>query len=188
MASLRRRLRPRLLIAYGLAVALVWAARPSQATLALGALPIVLGEGVRLWATGYLHKNDALTVAGPYAFIRHPLYLGTLLIASGFALMAWSPLAAGLYAVFLLVFFLYYLPYKNRIEGARLESLYGDTYRRYSAAVPPLLPRLTPYRPLAAEPAAVPSWQPERFSDNHEVGTALVVALGVVGMVTRALI
>lgn len=188
MATLRRRLRPRLLAAYGLAAALVWAARPSWTTLALGAVPIVLGETLRLWATGYLHKNDALTIAGPYAFIRHPLYLGTFLIASGFAAMAWSGVALALYGIFLVIFFGYYMPYKNRIEGARLESLYGDTYRRYSVAVPALLPRLSAYRPLAAEPAAVPRWQPERFGDNHEVGTALAVALGVLGMVTRALI
>lgn len=185
MRSLRRRLKPRLLAVYALAVGLLWLAEPTPTALALGGVPIALGEGLRLWATGYLHKNDALTVAGPYAFVRHPLYLGTLLIATGFALMAWRLWASALYGIFLVAFAVYYLPYKNRIESARLEAAYGDSFRRYAAAVPALVPRPTPYRPLAGERAATPHFSPERFRDNHEVATALAVSCGVVGMVAR---
>ncbi len=185
MPSLRKFLKPRLFAVYALGFGLLWLAQPTPYALAIGLLPIVAGEGMRLWATGYLHKNDALTVAGPYAFVRHPLYLGTLLIATGFALMAWGVWPSALYAVFLVVYFGYYLPYKNRIEGARLEQAYGDAFRRYAVAVPALLPRFTAYRPLAGERAATPRWTAERFRDNHEVGTALAISSGVVGMVAR---
>ena len=141
MRALRKRLQPRLLPMYALAFAMLWLARPTPQSLLLGAVPIALGESLRLWATGHLLKNDALTVTGPYAYLRHPLYLGTLLIAIGFAAIAATPAAGWLLGAFVLGYFGYYVPYKDRIEGARLESLYGDAFRRYAVAVPRLLPR-----------------------------------------------
>jgi protein-S-isoprenylcysteine O-methyltransferase Ste14 len=157
------------------AAVLVWSSHPTALALALGLLLIAGGEALRLWATGYLHKTESLTIVGPYAYLRHPLYLGTLLIASGFALMAQTTLAAVLYALFVLGYFAYYVPYKNRIEGARLEARFGDEYRRYAVAVP--LPRLHAYVPLGKDPGA--GWQRLRFAENHEVGVALGVFAGV---------
>jgi protein-S-isoprenylcysteine O-methyltransferase Ste14 len=183
--TLRRRLRPRSLVVYALAAAALWLARPSPLTLAIGLVPIVLGEGLRLWATGHLHKTDDLTVTGPYAYLRHPLYLGTLLIATGFAIMGSSPVVLAIYVLFLIGYFGYYMPYKNRIEGARLEELYGDAYRRFAVAVPRLLPRIHPYRPLEGDRRGSNQWRPERFADNNELGTAAVVALGVALMLGR---
>ena len=185
MRALRKRLQPRLLVVYALALAMLWLAQPTPQMLLLGAVPIVLGEALRLWATGHLLKNDALTVTGPYAYLRHPLYLGTLLIATGFAGMAATPAATWLLGGVLLGYFGYYMPYKDRIEGARLESLYGDAFRRYAVAVPPLLPRLYAYVPLAADQSEQVSWTAVRFSNNHEIGTALAVALGVLALVAR---
>ena len=178
MRSLRKRLKPRLLAVYTLAILLIAYAKPSSISLAIGLTPIALGEGLRLWATGHLHKNDALTVTGPYAYLRNPLYLGTLLIASGLALIAASPLAYAVWGAFVLGYFVYYMPYKERIETARLESLYGDAFRRYSLAVPSLLPRLHSYVPLAADAGSPPEFS-VRFRDNNEIGTAVAV-LGVV--------
>ncbi len=174
MRSLRKRLQPRLLTVYALAILLIAYARPSPASLAVGLIPIALGEGLRLWATGHLHKNDALTVTGPYAYLRNPLYLGTLLIASGLALIAASPLGYTVWGLFVLGYFVYYMPYKERIETARLESRYGDAFRRFSLAVPSLLPRLHAYVPLAADGASPPQFS-VRFRDNHELGTAVTV-------------
>ncbi len=184
--SLEKRLKPRLLVVYALALAFLVAARPTPASLALGAIPILAGELLRIWATGHLHKNDELTVTGAYAFLRHPLYSGTLLIATGFAIASHSLLVLLLYAVFALGFFGYYMPYKNRIEGARLESLYGEAYRRYAVAVPSLVPRLHAYRPLGGVPVAQQSWRPLRFADNNEAGTSIVVGLGALALVARA--
>jgi protein-S-isoprenylcysteine O-methyltransferase Ste14 len=185
MRFLRKRLRPRLLVVYAAAVALLWSARPTPTSIAVGLLPIAAGTALRIWATGYLHKNDALTVSGPYAFLRHPLYLGTLLVTTGFALMAASLPATLVFAAFLAGYFAYYLPYKERIECARLEALYGDAFRRYAVAVPALAPRIHAYRPLGTEATASPPWTPERFADNNELGTALAVAAGVLLMVGR---
>jgi protein-S-isoprenylcysteine O-methyltransferase Ste14 len=179
-----RRLRPRLLVVYALLLALVWYARPSAVSLASGLLPITLGQALRIWATGHLHKNDALTLSGPYAYLRNPLYLGTMLIGLGFALIAASPLAYAVLAIFLVGYFGYYMPYKDRIESARLESLYGDAYRRYAVAVPSLLPRFHAYVPLSADERPLPDWN-ARFRDNNELGTALAVLSVVLLLVAR---
>lgn len=183
MGSWRKRLRPRQLAVYAAAAAILLTSHPTPLSIAIGLAPIVAGVALRIWATGYLHKNDALTVSGPYAYLRHPLYLGTLLIGTGFAWMAASPAALGLWAGFLGAYFLYYLPYKERIECARLESLYGDAFRRYSTAVPALVPRLHAYHPLAGEGDATLLWNRARFADNHELGMAVGIAGGVAALV-----
>jgi protein-S-isoprenylcysteine O-methyltransferase Ste14 len=185
MRSLRKRLRPRLLVVYALAAVLVWLASPTPVSLLGGTVLVGAGIALRLWATGYLFKNDELTVAGPYAYVRHPLYLGTLLIGTGLAVMAASPPAWGIYAIFLLGYFGYYLPYKDRIEGARLQEAFGDTYCRYAVAVPRLLPRLHPYQPLRGDATGTSQWSRERFGDNHEVGTSLAALVGVLAICAR---
>jgi protein-S-isoprenylcysteine O-methyltransferase Ste14 len=183
--SLRKRLRPRLLFVYALAAVGLAFARPSLASLIAGGALIALGEGLRLWATGHLHKNDALTVTGAYAFVRHPLYLGTLLIGCGFLIMAQTWVALALGVAFGAFYFGYYLPYKDRIESARLEARYGDEFRRYAAAVPRLIPRLRPYVPLGGVGEPQAGWRSVRFADNHETGTAVAVAVGMVVMALR---
>jgi len=168
---------------YALAAALIFGAQPTAVSLLVGGIVIAAGEALRLWATGYLHKTETLTVAGPYAYLRHPLYLGTLLIAGGFAVAAHTAFALWILAFFLLGYFGYYLPYKNRIEGARLEALFGDEYRRYATAVPQVLPRLHAYVPLGANGCA--DWTRVRFRDNNELGTTGAVLIGFVGVVAR---
>ena len=184
MRFLRSHLRPRQLPIYALLVGMVWFARPTSFSFALGLLPIALGESLRVWATGHLHKNDALTVTGPYAYLRNPLYLGTILIASGFAVIAASTSAYALLGVVLLGYFVYYMPYKDRIETARLESIYGDAFRRYEVAVPSLVPRFNAYVPLGADSRPAPAWA-VRFRDNNELGTAIAVLSVVLLLVAR---
>ncbi len=183
--SWKKRLQPRRLPVYLLALVALWAARPTAATLLIGLVPILAGEALRVWATGHLYKNDALTVSGPYAYLRHPLYLGTLLIAAGFAIMAATPLALAALCIVVLGYFGYYMPYKNRIEGARLEAAFGDSFRRYAVAVPRLVPRFYAYVPLGGDARGVVRWQSDRFADNNETGTAAAVVFGVLALTAR---
>ncbi|MGQ9778865.1 MAG: methyltransferase family protein [Bacillota bacterium] len=45
-----------------------------------------LGMAVRLWAAGYIHKNEEVTTSGPYGLVRHPLYLGSFCLGLGLSL------------------------------------------------------------------------------------------------------
>src|SRR3974390_2335182 len=65
-----------------------WRARPDWFSLGAGAAVAALGVWVRAMASGHVKKNEELTTSGPYAYCRNPLYLGSIIIAAGFAIAA----------------------------------------------------------------------------------------------------
>jgi len=125
-------------------VAVLILARPNKLSLIMGSLIVIIGQGVRVWASGHLIRNEEVTTSGPYAYLRDPLYLGRVLLLIGFCIMAWGynwlVLLIGLG-----VFSFSYMPRKYRKEMARLESLFGEEYKAYAAYTRSLLPRLKPY-------------------------------------------
>lgn len=124
--------------------------QPRAPLLPAGAIVVAIGVAVRSWAAGHLRRDAVLTVSGPYAHLRHPLYLGTLIILIGFAVAGSSLwLAAVLAAYFLLLF----LPTIRQEERDRYA---GGRYAAYAAQVPALWPRLRPAR-LEAETGAAPA-------------------------------
>jgi len=134
-----------------------------------------------MWGAGHLIKNDRMIFSGPYAYLRHPLYAGSALIGVGFICMAGGWATWLVLPPTLLVFFIYYYPYKERIESARLERCYGAPYVAYRAAVSGLWPRLRPWSPASHEMGAGASpshWSLARMRDNDEDGVALAVSLG----------
>jgi protein-S-isoprenylcysteine O-methyltransferase Ste14 len=113
-----------------------WFSEPTYRSLAVGLPVSIFGLLVRGWATGHLEKNIRLAESGPYAWVRNPLYLGTLLAAAGFAVASrrWE-----LAALFAGVFLLIYLP-AIELEEQHLASLF-PAYREYMNRVPALVPR-----------------------------------------------
>ena len=121
--------------------AFLWLAAPTWASLAVG-LPIsVLGLLLRGWAAGHLEKNRALAQSGPYAYVRNPLYIGTLTVAAGFVLASrrWE-----LGVFFAAVFLLIYLPVVE-LEEQHLRSLFPE-YSDYAQRVPRVWPRIAASR------------------------------------------
>lgn len=152
----------------------------------LAALPlIVTGLVVRGWGAGHLVKNDVLTTTGPYAHLRHPLYLGTLLIGTGFAIAVGGLFSVAVLAVLWPWFALRYFPRKERVESERLEARYGPRFARYRAAVPALWPAWRPWQDDVAV-GGRGDWALERYSDNNELGTFLAVVLGWLAFWLRA--
>ena len=119
-------------------------AEPSWA----GALLVCAGEGLRLWAAGHLRKDQVLTTGGPYAFVRNPLYIGSLTIAIGFTLM----LRSLLLLVPLLCGFALVYRAETRREEKVLRQKFGTAYDQYRQAVPPWIPRLSRYPQASLEP------------------------------------
>ena len=185
----RKNLSVRLLPWYAVAIAGFWLAEPRPPAFAVGALLTGAGAALRVWGAGHLVKNDALVVSGPYARLRHPLYAGTLLLALGFGAMAGLWAAAVVCGLFVPTFFLYYLPYKERIESARLERRYGDPYAAYRAAVPALVPARRRWSPVGrAMPGASVGWRLGRVRENGELGTLLGVAVATLLLALRPLL
>lgn len=127
--------RLRVLAGFALVATFLWLADPTALSAKIG-LPIsFLGLLLRGWAAGHLSKNQELAQSGPYAYTRNPLYLGTLLVAVGFAAASRS---AGLTALFAVVFLLVYLPVIE-LEEQHLRRIFPE-YSGYAARVPRLRP------------------------------------------------
>jgi protein-S-isoprenylcysteine O-methyltransferase Ste14 len=120
-----------------LVAAFLWLSAPSPASLLMGLPVSILGLAVRAWAAGHLEKNTTLADGGPYAYVRNPLYIGTLLTAAGLVIASrrWE-----LGVLFAAVFLLIYLPVVE-LEEQHLRKLFPE-YERYAQRVPKLIPRI----------------------------------------------
>jgi len=130
--------RIRVPLGFVFAAVFLWLARPTWKTMLASLILVVPGLWLRGYAAGYVRKNAELTRTGPYAYTRNPLYLGSMMIAFGYAVAAgsWSILVA-LTALFLVI----YLPTIRSEEQYLREHFAG--FDEYAAKVPRLLPRLT---------------------------------------------
>jgi protein-S-isoprenylcysteine O-methyltransferase Ste14 len=131
--------RIRVPLGFAFAVLYFWLARPTWRSLALGAVSIIPGLVIRALASGHVRKNEALATSGPYAYTRNPLYLGSLLVAIGFAVAARSWWVA---AVLVAMFFAIYVPV-IRSEEAFLRERFPE-FQEYANEVPRMIPRMTP--------------------------------------------
>ena len=119
------------------AVVFLLIATPSRRTMLDSLVLVVPGLWLRAYASGYVRKNQELTTTGPYGYTRNPLYLGSMLIAFGFAGAAGSWWIAISLAV---LFAVIYVPViQGEEEFLRTEFAEFDEYAR---RVPRLLPRL----------------------------------------------
>ena len=122
----------RVRLGYILAVFVVWLARPTPKYVAIGAGIGLIGLWLRAYAAGYLHKQKVLTVTGPYAYTRNPLYLGSTVLALGAGVATDSLISAGI----LLAYFAVVYSVVMRREEGELLAQHGEAFRKYAAAVP----------------------------------------------------
>ena len=116
-------------------------ARPTAMTLAVGVPIAFAGLLVRAWAAGHIMKNNRLATTGPYAHTRNPLYFGSFLIASGFAIAAHWSLLLLVIAFFVAV----YGPTMER-ERANVSGRFPEAYAEWERNVPAFVPRPVPWR------------------------------------------
>ena len=148
---------------------------------------VLLGEAIRTWAAGHLLKDEALTVGGPYGYVRNPLYLGSLISTIGFlAILGDFRLAVAFLAIALAI----YLPIVRQEENY-LRRMHGAAFHAYAQAVPALIPRLKPYR--GQEPAGVGTpalqsrfeWRRVWLNKEHKTWAGLVVLFGLLALRAR---
>ena len=155
---------------------LIFFARPNLPGTIVGIILILFGESIRIWAAGHLQKNEALTVTGPYAYVKNPLYIGSIFITTGFCILGDNIyLLAG--AVFMFCF--HYIPYKRRVEGDRLRRRFGSRFEDYDRKVPDYIPQRTPY---SAE--QVP-WRLKCLIENSEEGILIILMVGIILILSR---
>ena len=171
--------RIRVPLGFAFAVFYVWRARPTTTSLIAGAVVALFGVWIRAYASGYVNKNEALAVSGPYAHTRNPLYLGTVVIGIGFAIAARSVVIA-VAAIIMYVFI--YVPV-IRGEEAFLSSRFPE-FAAYKAQVPRLIPRATAAR-IGQQSSG--SFSAELYAKHREYN-ALIGALAMLGVLVVKLI
>jgi protein-S-isoprenylcysteine O-methyltransferase Ste14 len=120
-----------LMLVYGLA------ADPVPTFFYPGVVLAVLGMLVRLYASGYIVKNEQLATDGPYSLVRHPLYTGNLLLLVGFTVASalwWTVLVS-------LWFWWFYYPPAIEYEDRKLRRMFGDRCAQWQQSMPAVIPR-----------------------------------------------
>ena len=119
-------------------------------------MPVALaGEALRCWAVGYSGVTTRadrvvapqLVTAGPYAYVRNPLYVGNFITALGFTLAFTGGTSPSRRALFgfvglgaMLAIYAAIVP----LEEAYLRETFGPPFDAYVARVPRILPQLLP--------------------------------------------
>jgi protein-S-isoprenylcysteine O-methyltransferase Ste14 len=152
------------------AVVYVWLARPTGTSLVIGGLMLIPGLVLRGLASGHVQKDKQLTISGPYAYTRNPLYLGSLVLAGGFAIAARS---WWIVAIMLLMFALIYIPVIAG-EERYLRQAFSE-YDDYMRNVPRLFPRFSPYGGAPSAYSSARYWKHREYQAS--IGCAAVVAI-----------
>jgi protein-S-isoprenylcysteine O-methyltransferase Ste14 len=121
-----------------LAVVFLVFSQPSFLSLYFGVIPILVGQSIRIWSSGHIHKNQLLTITGPYSLSRNPLYVGSFILGLGFMVamgVIWL-------AVVFLLFYVSVYAFTIRWEEEALRSRFPIEYDDYSQSVPRFLPLL----------------------------------------------
>jgi hypothetical protein len=146
--------------------------------LVLATLCALAAAILRTWASAYLGAatvqsfsmhGDSVIAAGPYRYLRNPLYLGIFIHA--FALALLMPPSGAVFCIVAICFF------ELRLilgEEAFLTAKLGEPYLAYCARVPRLFPAFTPQ--VAASPTQ-PAWPLAFLTEIYMWGVVGVFAL-----------
>ena len=148
--------------------------------LVLGTLCAIAAAGLRTWASAYMGPSivkdtalhgEVMVAAGPYRFVRNPLYLGLFVHVLALALL--MPPSGALFAVVAIALFELRL---IAVEEGFLARTLGEPYRDYCVRVPWLWPSMRPRVPTSVTSS---SWGAALLSEIYFWGVAIAfVAVG----------
>ena len=163
--------------------AMVLFAVPTSTTVLCGFALTMLGESLRYWGVAYAGSLTRVTgsvgapevvVAGPFAYLRNPLYVGNVLLYCGIGVMAnalspWLVLIA-------LVYFTFQYTVIVSLEEEFLEKEFGEDYLEFKKNVPRFLPRLSAYRAPSQEHQK-PDWPEGLRSERRTLQAVSIVVV-----------
>ncbi len=143
--------------------------RDPHTNIGLGLL--FLGLAVRSWAAGTLHKHSQLTMTGPYAMVRHPLYLGSFMMMVGLCTLIDD------YENIFFVLGPFTLLYVFGVlhEERQLSQKFGEAWTQYVQMTPRFIPRRWPNN-------AFGTWTLNQWIRNREYQAVGAVILGLIAL------
>lgn len=136
-----------------------------------GLLLVFFGILIRTWAAGTLRKREVLVQDGPYRFIRHPLYLGSFLLTTGFFVLCGLTLSLILIVIPIFVAYVFAIRHEEKFLAER----FGDEWKAYAARVPGLVPWKLPSSVNLA-------WTYRQWARNREYQAMLASIAGLAGL------
>jgi protein-S-isoprenylcysteine O-methyltransferase Ste14 len=127
--ALRHLARLRVPLGFAAAAICMWLADPTPASIAIGLTIAAVGEGLRIWAAGHIEKGREITRSGPYRLMRHPLYVGSAVLALGFIVASRRALVAALVIAYVVVT----VGAAVRVEERVLDERFSGEYAAYRA-------------------------------------------------------
>ena len=137
-----------------------------------------LGLLLRGLASGHVQKDKQLTTSGPYAYTRNPLYLGSLMMAAGFAIAARS---WWIVVVMVLMFTLIYVPVIAG-EERYLRQTFPE-YRDYVRHVPRIFPRFTAHRGGQSSYSSARFWKHREYQAT--LGCVVMLAILIIKLIVK---
>ena len=163
----------RVRLSYPCAILALWFARPTPRSILWGAPIGLLGLFLRARAAGHLHKQEVLTVTGPYAYTRNPLYFGSAILTVAAAVATHSWISSVIFCAYFALFYSIVM----RREEAELRRRHGAAFDEYARAVPLFFPRLVP---MKLSFGSVGAFSFAQYKKNHEyqasIGFVLLLA------------
>lgn len=138
-----------------------------------GSAIALFGQLLQTWAGSHLHKDEKLTISGPYSHVRNPMYIGRFFLMLGFVVMVWN---VWLTVAYVVLFAIYAHMRVNREED-RLREIFKPKYQEYCSEIRRWLPSLKPYSGSENRRA---SWK--QIQVNHEelhLAALIVVLVGL---------
>jgi len=136
-----------------LALYILYNSHPEIQNMLIGFILIVIGESLRMWAVRYAGGvtrttkvgAPSLCTSGPYSYTRNPLYIGNMIIYSGFVFVAGSLNILSMLIITWVFFIIQYYLIIN-LEQNTLIDIFGKEYKNYMNNVPILFPRLSSWK------------------------------------------
>jgi protein-S-isoprenylcysteine O-methyltransferase Ste14 len=154
--------RYRVTLGFAIGVVSFALASPTWMSILVGGAIAVPGELLRLWAAGHIDKGREITQSGPYRFVRHPLYLGSTIMAIGFAVASGRWLVVVLVAAYMGAT----LAAAMRTEERHLDEKFDGAYSAYRAG------QVAPARRTF-------SWSRVRANREYRAASGLVLGLAL---------
>ena len=118
---------------------------PIYVTIPIGVIVLVISGVFAFTGLRKVFKEvrakPGVVISGAFAYCRHPVYFGSILLFVGLSILSWSLLAFGL-CIIIIIFYEYVATYEEKL----LVKQFGQEYSNYQKKVSKWIPGLKSFQ------------------------------------------